>query len=202
MKPNTNHYFFFDNIRVDKYVRPYNATYSQDGGTTVTSNLKTDGQGRLRGYFELPNSDEQRFPTGMREMRVTSSYYNLPNPASSSSEIYQAQGLLQASQTEITSTRNGRVTFEQHSQQRDITTRGENINRSPTDTEAPPIPVDQVVPIVEDPPEISPLVPLEIADLWEPDRFEDFREMRGWRDPLAQSFLVDKTCGIYLTEVD
>ena len=202
LKPNTNHYFFFDNIRVDKYVRPYNATYSQDGGTTVTSNLKTDGQGRLRGYFELPNSDEQRFPTGMREMRVTSSYYNLPNPASSSSEIYQAQGLLQASQTEITSTRNGRVTFEQHSQQRDITTRGENINRSPTDTEAPPIPVDQVVPIVEDPPEISPLVPLEIADLWEPDRFEDFREMRGWRDPLAQSFLVESSGGMFMSSVD
>jgi len=202
LKPNTNHYFFFDNIRVDKYVRPYNATYSQDGGTTVTSNLKTDGQGRLRGYFELPNSDEQRFPTGMREMRVTASYYNLPNPASSCSEIYQAQGLLQASQTEITSTRNGRVTYENHTQQRDIVTRGENINRSPVDTEAPPIPVDTTPPIVEDPPEISPLVPLEIADLWEPDRWAGFDEFRGWRDPLAQSFLVESSGGMFMSSVD
>ena len=109
MKPNTNHYFYFDNMDVNKYVRPYNATYSQDGGTTVTSNLKTDGNGRLRGYFELPNDNTQRFPTGARELRVTSSYYNLSNPSSQGSAIYQAQGLLQASQTEITSTRNGRV---------------------------------------------------------------------------------------------
>ena len=137
LKPNTNHYFFFDNMRVDKYVRPFSTAYSQDSGTTVTSNLKTDGQGRIRGYFELPNSDEQRFATGMREMRVTSSYHNLPNPASACTEVYQAQGLLQASQTEITSTRNGRVVYEQMSEQRDIITRGEIINRNPVDTEAP-----------------------------------------------------------------
>ena len=205
LKPNTNHYFFFDNIRVDKYVRPYNATYSQDGGTTVTSNLKTDGQGRLRGYFELPNSNEQRFATGMREMRATASYHNLPNPASSCAEVYQAQGLLQASQTEITSTRNGRVVYEQLTGQRDIVTRGEITNTIAVDTEAPPIPVDQTpTPVDTPPPPSSPVVdfPIEPIDIpWEPE-FWERREMRGWRDPLAQSFLVESSGGMFMSSVD
>ena len=206
LKPNTNHYFYFDNIDVNKYVRPYNANYSQDGGTTATSYLKTDGQGRLRGYFDLPNSNEQRFATGMREMRATASFYNLPNPASSCSEIYQAQGLLQASQTEITSTRNGRVVYEQMNEQRDITTRGEQLNTTPADEDAPPIPVDQNPPEgdnpIEEVPISSPVRPDPIEDLWIPDRFDDFREMRGWRDPLAQSFLVESNGGMFMSSVD
>ena len=210
LKPNTNHYFFFDNIRVDKYVRPYNATYSQDGGTTVTSNLKTDGQGRLRGYFELPNSDEQRFATGMREMRATASYHNLPNPASSCVEVYQAQGLLQASQTEITSTRNGRVVYEQLTGQRDITTKGENINTRAVDTDAPPIPVDQTPPppdpITNEPPEPPRSSETDGRatefDLWLPDFWENERELRGWRDPLAQSFLVESSGGMFMSSID
>ena len=90
----TNHFFFFDGIRVDKYVRPFNANYSVDGGTTVTSNLKSDGNGRLRGYFELPNDNTQRFPTGMRELRITSSFYNLSNPPSTGSAVYQKSRII------------------------------------------------------------------------------------------------------------
>ena len=102
LKPNSNHYFYFDNIIVNKYVRPYNANYSQDSGTTVASHCKTDGNGRLRAYFELPNTAVQRFPTGSRELRITSSLYNMPNPASQGTgHVYTAQGILQASQTEI-----------------------------------------------------------------------------------------------------
>ena len=37
LKPNSNHYFYFDNMTVDKYVRPHSATYSQDSGTTASS---------------------------------------------------------------------------------------------------------------------------------------------------------------------
>ena len=204
LKPNTNHYFFFDNIRVDKYVRPFSAAYSQDGGTTVSSNLKTDGQGRLRGYFELPNSDEQRFPTGMREMRATASYYNLPNPASSCSEVYQAQGLLQASQTEITSTRNGRVVYEQMSEQRDIITRGEITNRNPVDTEAPPIPEDTTPPAtpVVPPPSSPTDGRADQFDLWLPEIWDDWEIRGGWSDPLAQSFLIESSGGMFMSSVD
>jgi len=216
LKPNSNHYFYFDNIDVNKYVRPYSTDYSQDSGTTVTSGLKTDGNGRLRGYFELPNTSTQRFPTGMRELRATSSFYNLPNPSSAAGEIYQAQGLLQSSQTEITSTRNGRVVYESLSGERQITSTGESWNTDPVDETAPewidPIPVDQTPPVVitdpadpviltpPDPPVVSPVIPIPEQDMWLPIRFE--REIRGWRDPLAQSFMVDSVGGMFATSVE
>lgn len=241
LKPNTNHYFYFDNMDVNKYVRPFSTTYSQDGGTTATSYLKTDGQGRLRGYFDLPNSNEQRFATGMREMRVTSSFYNLPNPASAAAENYQAQGLLQSSQTEITSTRNGRVVYEQLNGERVIVSRGETTNTNPTDTEAPPIPVDTTPPVIvidpvteipqppPEPPPSSPRFPPpaggggripdgfpgpfvpptaptdgigERFDMWLPDLWETGRRIGGWRDPLAQSFLVESNGGMFMSSVD
>ena len=224
LKPGTNHFFFFDGMRVDSYVRPYNASYSQDGGTTVSSGLKTDGNGRLRGYFELPNSSTQRFPTGQRELKLTSSYYNLSNPPSQGSGVYQAQGLLSSSQTEITSTRNGRVITQQVSGERSTQRRGERLNISPVDTIAPDIPVDTTpialptLPIEGDnpiPPEVFQLPPLKLpipvpeppamprfADLvdldWGPGSFLE----RGWGDPLAQSFLVEASGGMMLTSID
>jgi hypothetical protein len=151
LKPNTNHYVFFDNMRVDEYTRPFSATYSQDGGTTATSFLKTDGNGRLRAYFDLPNTDRQRFPTGMREVKITSSFYNLSNPPSSGTEIYQAQGLLQSSQTEVVSTRNARVITGSTTGERTITRRGEMLNTEVFDATAPIIPIDIVPPVIIDP---------------------------------------------------
>jgi hypothetical protein len=227
MKPNTNHYFYFDNMDVNKYVRPFSTDYSQDSGTTVASNLKTDGNGRLRGYFELPNDNTQRFPTGARELRVTSSYFNLSNPSSQGSAIYQAQGLLQASQTEVTSTRNGRVIRESANGERTIQNRGENLNTSPRDTQAPPF-ADPIPPVVDPvtqlpppPPPTSPVVtiptpptfpiPIEVPDLFvfrrEPIGFQARREPesrleRGHGDPLAQSFLVEAANGMMMTSLD
>ena len=66
-------------MNVNKFIRPQSGSYSQDGGTTVSSNCKTDGNGRLRAFFELPNNSIDRFPTGQRELRITSSFYNLSN---------------------------------------------------------------------------------------------------------------------------
>ncbi len=232
LKPGTNHFFFFDGIRVDDYVRPFNASYSTDGGTTVTSGLKSDGNGRLRGYFELPNSDIQAFPVGMRELKLTSSFYNLSNPPSMGSAVYQAQGLMASSQTEITSTRNGRVISQLTEGERSSNRRGERINQSPIDTVAPDIPVDTVpIPIPEPPPApipdviIPPIVfdpPVIVFPVPPPvvvippfdgrsegfDTMEDLwwgprsRLERGWADPLAQSFLVEASGGMMLTSVD
>ena len=120
LKPNTNHFIYFDGIRVDQFVRPDSANYSQDSGTTVTSGVKTDGNGRVICHFNIPNDDNQRFPTGQRQVLVTSSATNLNNPDSRASTNYQAQGLLNTSQTEIVSTRNGRVIMERLSGERQI----------------------------------------------------------------------------------
>ena len=222
LKPNTNHFFFFDGIRVDKFVRPQATAYSTDGGTTVSSNLKSDGNGRLRGFFELPNNETQRFPTGMRELRITSSFFNLSNPPSTGSAVYQAQGLLSSSQTEITSTRNGRVITQQVSGTRQSQRRGERLNFSNVDTQAPDIPVDttptplpelpiegdnptgsevfiEPVVVIPTPPPQPPALPLNRNA-----RFDiDFSRLeRGWGDPLAQSFICEANGGMMLTSID
>ena len=126
LKPLTNHYVYFDGIRVDQYVRPDSATYSSDGSTTtVAATIKTDGNGKLICHFNIPNDQYQRFPTGQREVRLTSDATNIPNPDSYASSIYQAQGLLQSSQTEVVSTRNGRIVLERLTGERSISRQGE-----------------------------------------------------------------------------
>ena len=50
LKPNTNHYIYFDGINVNKFIRPQSGSYSQDGGTTTTSGVKTDGNGRIMSF--------------------------------------------------------------------------------------------------------------------------------------------------------
>jgi hypothetical protein len=176
LKPNSNHYFYFDNINVNKFVRPFNATYSQDGGTTVTSECKTDGNGRLRAYFELPNSAAQRFPTGQRDLRITSSFYNMANPASQGNGMYSAQGILQATQTEVVSTRNGRVIREDHSATRDFSRRGERLNSEIHETGPvfPPvneIPVDNSIQIIDIPEPIIPELNITIPNIMPDIRF-------------------------------
>ena len=226
LKPNTNHYFYFDNVNVNKFIRPQSGSYSQDGGTTVSSNCKTDGNGRLRAFFELPNNSIDRFPTGQRELRITSSFYNLSNPASNGSAVYQAQGLLQSSQTEIVSTRNGRVVTERLQGSRSMDRRGERLNSAPFDVDAPEvrvneIPEDTVEQLVV-PPQ-APAIPPEpelffpTPPVLQPVVLEDRRNRtpstpirigrgsrldRGWGDPLAQSFLCEADGGMMLTSVD
>ena len=228
LKPNTNHYFYFDNVNVNKFIRPQSGSYSQDGGTTVSSNCKTDGNGRLRAFFELPNNSVNRFPTGQRELRITSSFYNLSNPASNGSAIYQAQGLLQASQTEIVSTRNGRVVTERLQGSRSMDRRGERLNSAPFDVDAPEVRVNEIpedtveLPVVPPqapaippeppfvPPTLPPRPPVILEDLR--DRTPSVSERirvgrgsrldRGWGDPLAQSFLCEADGGMMLTSVD
>jgi len=222
LKPNTNHFLFFDGLPITKYVRPYSASFSQDGGVTVTSGVKTNGNGRLRAYFELPNNATQKFASGARKIEVTSSSFRLSNPASSASAIYQAQGLLQTNQTEIVATRNGRVVVEHVSGERVITRRGEELNSTITDEIPPAIdrvdpavtppadpPISDIIPpVVENPPpEVPPVLPFEPAVVRRarPDREipRRFREIDGgWRDPLAQSFMVEADGGMFATSID
>jgi hypothetical protein len=252
LKPNSNHYFYFDNINVNQYIRPLSSAYSQDGGTTTASHCKTDGNGRLQAFFELPNSATQRFPTGQRDLRLTTSFYNMANPSSQGNAMYNAQGILQASQTEIISTRNARVIREDHSSSRDFSKRGERLNSETHDTTAPdrgfppineipidntPVIIDVVVPpvvVIEELPPIPIFVPNTIPDIKyvppvvilpvpppipitpvvdrrDTQKFTIGRpliqilnggEMRGWGDPLAQSFLVDTQGGMDMTSID
>jgi len=160
LKPNTDHFVYFDGIRVDQYTRPDSATYSQDTGTTKSSGVKTDGNGKIICHFEIPNDNNQRFPTGQRELRVTSSANNLSNPDSGGASIYQAQGLLNSSQTEVVSTRNGRVVLERLNGERTITRRGERLNFTGDGSLPPPPPVAPPPPILPPPPIPLPDLPI------------------------------------------
>lgn len=224
LKPNTRHYVYFDGIKVDEYVRPFSSSYTSGSTLNATETVETDSNGRLRAYFDLPNNRFQRFPSGMRDLRITSSQNNLSNPASYGETTYQAQGLLQSNQTEIVSTRNGRVITEVLSGERAITKRGENINSTRTTVEDRP--ADEPRPIVEDeptpppaPPILPPIVtppplviepPVEIIptrrdfeeDFERNRRFGRERMPRGWVDPLAQSILTESEGGMFLTSVD
>ena len=162
LKPNTNHYILFDGITVNEYVRPFSTDYSQTTHTAASAGVKTDANGMLRAYFDLPNNRFQKFPTGQRELRITSSSNNLSNPDSYGVATYQAQGLLQSSQTEIVSTRNGRVVLERITDQREIMQRGERINVNVVQREPEPEPPQSPPPppppdIAQDPdPEPTP----------------------------------------------
>ena len=163
LKPLTNHYVYFDGIRVDQYVRPDSATYSSDGSTTtVAATVKTDGNGKLICHFNIPNDQYQRFPTGQREVRLTSDATNIPNPDSYASSIYQAQGLLQSSQTEVVSTRNGRIVLERLTGERSISRQGERLNVVGDGSLPPPPPVAPPQPIAPPPPPPKATLPIQV----------------------------------------
>lgn len=154
LKPNTNHFLTFDNISVDRYVRPYNTLYSQDGGRSVTSGIKSDGNGRVVGYFSIPNNNIQRFVTGEKTLKISSSFYNQKNPDSFAVGYYVANGQIMSTETQIISTRNAQIITENSSQSRDFVRRGESVTSSPYDTDAPYVdaPSDTFDPVVTDPP--------------------------------------------------
>jgi hypothetical protein len=156
----------------------------------------------------------------MREMFVTSSYWNLGSPASSGSGVYQASGLLQSNQTEITSTRNGKVVVEQLTGERQFSRDGEVENSVAVDTDAPEIPDDTTPEPEVEAPVASPQTPPPVAELTEEPQVDEVmaeriwpedieirrgrgpRRGRGWRDPLAQSIMCEATGGMFLSSVD
>lgn len=144
-KPNTNHYFFFDNIRVDNYVKPSSSEYSSNGATSYYTTVRTDKTGKFIADFVIPNDDRLSFPVGTKELKVTSSFYNNEAPSSQGFANYYASGLLQSNQTEIVSTRNGLVVSENLSDSRDTTRTGTAlvVDQYPNLDSSNPSPVEQ-----------------------------------------------------------
>ena len=214
LQPNRKHYVFFDGINVNAHITPFSSAFGDGGATAKGTTVKSNRNGRLRAYFDIPNNDAQRFPTGQREVKITASESNLSNPPSYASNVYQAQGLLQSSQTEIISTKNGRVIRENLTSGRSIERSGEFFNRTAVDLTAPPLPEPPVVPPVDPPlpPDntdpLPPPPPIVTPDPNEPiipneiRAIPDVWEFRGWQDPLAESFLVESRGGMFITSID
>ena len=113
LKPNTALNVFFDNINVNAHCTPSSATYGVGGGTSKGTKLKTDNQGKLSAVFTVPNDDTLRFETGIRTLKVTDTD-TVDSALSTTSAFtnFMANGSLTSTQTEVISTRNGRVTQE------------------------------------------------------------------------------------------
>ena len=113
LKPNTALNVFFDNIQVNAHCTPSSATYGVGGGTSKGTQLKTDNQGKLSAVFTVPNDDTLRFETGIRTLKVTDTD-TVDSALSTTSAFtnFMANGSLTSTQTEVISTRNGRVVNE------------------------------------------------------------------------------------------
>ena len=110
-KPNTKLYLFFDGADVTEYtgsaefqlfsvsddVNVYNgqapADWSESG---IDGELVTDEFGTIEGVFRIPNNDDIRFRTGVRELVLTSSPTNNTLEADTvGTTTYNAMGLVQ-----------------------------------------------------------------------------------------------------------
>ena len=113
LKPNTALNVFFDNIQVNAHCTPSSASYGVSGGTSKGTQLKTDNQGKLSAVFTVPNNDTLRFETGVRTLKVTDTA-TVDDALSTTSAFtnFMANGSLTSTQTEVISTRNGRVVNE------------------------------------------------------------------------------------------
>jgi len=215
-KPNTNHFVFFDGIDVDSFCTPGSSTYSQTGSASLGAGVKSDRSGDISFTFSIPNSSAQRFPTGERTLLVTASSTQSIDSDSKGQASYSARGLLQSNQTTITSTRNGRVVQERQTGSRSITRRGEELNQVEFDVQAPPVPVRAPLPIPTPPAPVVPAIvepvlpprrlPAPIVARRLPIRMNQFMGQiqldGGWRDPLAQSFMVEADGGMFVSSVD
>ena len=119
LKPNTALNVFFDNINVNAHCTPSSATYGVGGATSKGTKLKTDNQGKLSAVFTVPNDDTLRFETGIRTLKVTDTD-TVDSQLSTTSAFtnFMANGSLTSTQTEVISTRNGRITQETVNQAR------------------------------------------------------------------------------------
>ena len=113
MKPDTQIYVFFDDVNVTAFCRP-------DGGTNGDP-LVTNTNGEFNGFFTIPNTDTLRFRTGTRLLRLTDSPTDLDDNNTEAETSYTAQGLLEATQETILSTRVAQVDRRAVSDNRTVT---------------------------------------------------------------------------------
>ena len=197
LTPNQQYYAFFDETDVNNWVREeaftrmsddpedfgnrfQNSTVHPDGSTTLTS----DANGVLEGSFFIPNTSAIRFRTGRREFRLSNANsVRASNSTSLASGFYEANGVIETVEQTIQSTRV-------------ITVRGDTSVVDTTPPPPPPRPDPVVVspqPPVTTPPVVTPPPPPPPPAVTEGGG-------GGGKDPLAQSFFVAETTGIFLTK--
>ena len=117
LKPNTRFYAFFDGTDISNFVREESfAEFSSQSGIDTfegatahpsgAGNLVSDASGVIEGSFVIPRNDVLKFATGTREFRLSDNSSNNKDAESSYAEAqYHAQGLLEATEETVVSTK-------------------------------------------------------------------------------------------------
>jgi len=176
LKPNTNHFTFFDNIDVNNYCQPLTSSFSTRNTTVIGDGLRSDSKGTLSFIFHLPKTKKLKFKTGQRMLKVTSSYYDLNNPSSVAVSEYRSDGTLLTQDTEIVTTRTVTYVNEVVSETQQITSTSESIATEPygVSTNSVDVPADtyNITNVYNDytivnPTEPEPTPPPEVVDVEE-----------------------------------
>jgi len=229
LRPDTRVYAFFDGVDVSDWVRAYNSADTDPiplvgpNSETVhplgSSTLTTDSNGAISGTFFIPNNSSINFSTGQREFILVDS----PTPETTStvttfaSSAYYAKGVIETVENVILSTRTPYVHKTSVSDARIVTSRSTSTSSIPQPKISPPISSAHV----PQPPKYrqgsqtnaTPYEPEEFSSAFSPNenwsadpRGEDSRDSKntscGWKDPLAQSFLIDMAGGVMVTALD
>tara|TARA_B100000575_G_scaffold270238_1_gene250577 strand:+ start:1 stop:2262 length:2262 start_codon:yes stop_codon:yes gene_type:complete len=134
MKPNTTVFAFFDGEAVANYVQEEAFVEFSDGDNVVTFEgldetsdeitpgaLTTDASGIVEGSFIIPRNAAFKFPTGVREFRLSDdSSNNKDNETTYAEAQYHAQGLLESVQETIISTKVPRLVTTELNEDRTI----------------------------------------------------------------------------------
>jgi hypothetical protein len=175
--PNTQVYPFFDVKGVAEHTKPL-AGFSRNDASLINGDaLVTSASGRIKGVFSVPDPKIQgnpKFRTGEISFRLTSSPTNITSvdPITAGETNYQAVGVLRTEQETIISTRNAEI-------RRTSVSQNMHSNNGPVENVA-----------------------------GQSSSFDDSPGGDGGdssddgEDPLAQTFLVDKVGGIFLTSCD
>tara|TARA_B100000963_G_scaffold116471_1_gene101460 strand:- start:3730 stop:9225 length:5496 start_codon:yes stop_codon:yes gene_type:complete len=119
MKPNTTVFAFFDGVNVANYVQEESFVEFSDSTGVKTFEgldensseitpgaLTTDAAGIVEGSFIIPRNAAFRFPTGVREFRLSDdSTNNKDNETTYAEAQYHAQGLIESVESRIVSTK-------------------------------------------------------------------------------------------------
>ena len=208
MKPNSRVFAFFNGTPVADWVRP-ETTFSRygdlsedfgnlynkaSGHPNTAANLTTTDSGSIIGSFFIPNTDSLKFRTGDVEFKLLDISVNQDSVATSGARgMFTSRGVLETFQDTVLSTRNIKI----QSSNREIGRRQIYSPRDERDWNRNPGTVVG-------------------------NRFNTRRDADGtnfgtwsspggsslpqktikWKDPLAQTFLIEDTAGIFLTKVD
>ena len=175
--PNTQVYPFFDVKGVAEHTKPL-AGFSRNDASLINGDaLVTSASGRIKGVFSVPDPKIQgnpKFRTGEISFRLTSSPTNITSvdPITAGETNYQAVGVLRTEQETIIATRNAEI-------RRTSVSQNMHSNNGPVENVA-----------------------------GQSSSFDDSPGGDGGdssddgEDPLAQTFLIDKVGGIFLTSCD